>query len=60
MKKIVALGASNSKESINKKLASYVANKITNSTLNILDLNDYITFGYIENVKNYLKFIIFM
>ncbi len=41
MKKIIALGASNSKNSINKTLAIYVANKITNAKVNIVDLNDY-------------------
>lgn len=40
MKKILAIGASNSKESINKKLAVHVANKIENATINIADLNE--------------------
>ncbi|MFK8006826.1 MAG: NADPH-dependent FMN reductase [Saprospiraceae bacterium] len=40
MKKILAIGASNSKQSINKKLAIYVANKIENATINIADLNE--------------------
>jgi chromate reductase, NAD(P)H dehydrogenase (quinone) len=38
---IVAFGASSSKNSINKKLANYVANQISNSTVQVLDLNDY-------------------
>ncbi|GGG30849.1 FMN reductase [Dokdonia pacifica] len=41
MKKIIALGGSNSKNSINKLLATYVANKVQNVTVSILDLNDF-------------------
>jgi len=41
MKKTIALGGSNSKESINKRLAVYSANKIDNSETIVLDLNDY-------------------
>ena len=41
MKKIIALGGSNSKESINKRLAVYTANKIENSEVIVLDLNDF-------------------
>jgi chromate reductase len=41
MKKIVAFGASSSVNSINKQFASFVANKISNSELIILDLNDF-------------------
>lgn len=40
-KKIVALGASNNKDSINKKLASFAANQIVNAEVNVLDLNDF-------------------
>ena len=40
-KKIVALGASNNKNSINKKLANYAAHQIEDATVNLLDLNDY-------------------
>ncbi len=40
-KKIVALGASNSKHSINKQLASFAASKIEDAAINLLDLNDY-------------------
>jgi len=40
-KKIVALGASNSKNSINKTLATFAANQIENATVNVLDLNDF-------------------
>jgi NAD(P)H-dependent FMN reductase len=41
MKKILAFGASSSKTSINKQLATYVANQFENSQIEILDLNDY-------------------
>ena len=40
-KKIVAFGATNSKESINKKLATFAANQVENGDVNILDLNDF-------------------
>ncbi|MDC8004330.1 NAD(P)H-dependent oxidoreductase [Aureisphaera galaxeae] len=41
MKKIVALGGSNSKNSINKTLASYAASLVENSEVEVIDLNDY-------------------
>ncbi len=41
MKKIIAFGASSSKSSINKQLATYAANQFENTTIEILDLNDY-------------------
>ncbi len=41
MKKIIAFGASSSKNSINKQLATYVANQFKNTSVEILDLNDY-------------------
>ncbi|MFD0963919.1 NADPH-dependent FMN reductase [Pseudofulvibacter geojedonensis] len=41
MKKIIALGASNSKQSINKVLATYIANKVKDADVSTLDLNDY-------------------
>jgi NAD(P)H-dependent FMN reductase len=41
MKKIIAFGASSSKNSINKQLASYAANLFSNATVELLDLNDY-------------------
>ncbi len=41
MKKILAFGASSSKTSINKQLASYVAHQFENTQIEILDLNDY-------------------
>lgn len=40
-KKIIAFGASNSKNSINKKLATYTATLFTHSDIEILDLNDF-------------------
>ncbi len=40
-KKIVAFGASNSKNSINKKLATFAAKQVEDATINILDLNDF-------------------
>ena len=41
MKKVLAIGGSNSKTSINKKFATYVANQIENTETIIADLNDY-------------------
>ncbi len=41
MKKILAFGASNSKHSINKQLASYAAGQLQNVQIDIIDLNDY-------------------
>ena len=41
MKKIIAFGASSSKTSINKQLATYAANQFKNVEVEILDLNDY-------------------
>ena len=41
MKKIIALGGSNSKKSINKTLATYAAGRIENADVNVLDLNDF-------------------
>lgn len=40
-KKIIAFGASSSKSSINKQLATYTANQFQNASIEILDLNDY-------------------
>ena len=40
-KKIIAFGASNSKQSINKQLATWAANQIGDAEVRILDLNDY-------------------
>lgn len=41
MKKVLALGASNSSRSINKSLAHYTAQLIENVELELIDLNDY-------------------
>ncbi len=41
MKKVIAFGASNSKESINQKLAIWTANQLENTEVIDLDLNDY-------------------
>jgi NAD(P)H-dependent FMN reductase len=40
-KKIIAFGASSSKTSINKKLATYTAYQFENAEVEIIDLNDY-------------------
>lgn len=40
-RKIIAFGASNSKKSINKRLATYTANLFENTEVEIIDLNDY-------------------
>lgn len=39
--KIIAFGASSSKNSINKKLATYAANLFENADVEVLDLNDF-------------------
>ena len=41
MKKIIAFAGSNSKNSINKQLVTYVGNKINTMETQILDLNDF-------------------
>ncbi|MDB4292213.1 NAD(P)H-dependent oxidoreductase [Maribacter sp.] len=41
MKKIIALGGSNSKHSINKTLAVYVASQLEDVEVVVVDLNDY-------------------
>lgn len=41
MKKVMVLGGSNSKTSINKKLAIYAASHLKNATIQIVDLNDF-------------------
>ena len=40
-KKILAFGASNSRNSINKKLATFAANQLSGAAVTILDLNDF-------------------
>ncbi|MCL1127555.1 NADPH-dependent FMN reductase [Shewanella surugensis] len=39
--KILAFAASNSRQSINKKLAGYAASLVPNASVELLDLNDY-------------------
>jgi len=39
--KVLAFAASNSKNSINKQLATYTANLVENAQVEILDINDY-------------------
>lgn len=41
MTKILTIGASSSQNSINQKLANYVANQVKDAKVNLLDLNDY-------------------
>lgn len=41
MKKIIAFGASSSKDSINKQLATYAAHQFQNAAVEVLDLNAY-------------------
>ena len=41
MKKILVFGASNSKNSINKRFATFAASQLEGVELNIVDLNDY-------------------
>ena len=41
MKKIVAIGASNSRKSINKRLATYVAHQVKDAEVTVVDLNEY-------------------
>jgi len=41
MKKIIAFAGSNSSTSINKQLASYAASQVSNTTVTVLDLNDF-------------------
>jgi len=41
MNKVIAFAGSNSKNSINKQLAEYAANQISNVEVEVLDLNDF-------------------
>jgi chromate reductase len=68
MKKIIAFAGSNSKQSINKKLAAYTANQIENVEVILLDLNDFelplygidyeIAHGIPDNAQQFLNEII--
>jgi NAD(P)H-dependent FMN reductase len=53
-KKILAFGASNSKNSINKKLAHFAANLIEDAEVTFIDLNDYEMpiFGIDREIEN--------
>ncbi|HKX85897.1 MAG TPA: NAD(P)H-dependent oxidoreductase [Flavobacterium sp.] len=50
--KIVAFGASYSKQSINKKLAGFVARQFGNHNVDLLDLNDYVLPVFSVDVEN--------
>jgi NAD(P)H-dependent FMN reductase len=50
--KIVAFGASYSKQSINRKLAGFVAGQFGNHDVDLLDLNDYILPVFSVDVEN--------
>ncbi|MEM1003140.1 MAG: NAD(P)H-dependent oxidoreductase [Bacteroidota bacterium] len=54
VKKIVAFGASNSKNSINKQFAQFVANQLVNAEVTVLDLNDFeLPIYSVDREKNY-------
>lgn len=67
MKKIIAFAGSNSKNSINKRLAVYTANQVKNTQVIVLDLNDYklplfgvdyqAEFGVPDSAKQFLEVI---
>jgi chromate reductase, NAD(P)H dehydrogenase (quinone) len=49
--KILAFAASNSKNSINKKLVTYVANLFINTTIEVIDLNNFELPIYGEDIE---------
>lgn len=65
MKNLIAFAGSNSKLSINKQLVSYAATQINNTTVEVLDLNDFslplygidyeIEHGIPDNAKQFLE-----
>ncbi len=65
MKKIIAFAGSNSKNSINKQLATFAAQQVNNSELEVLDLNEYelpmygidyeTEYGIPSNAQNFLE-----
>jgi NAD(P)H-dependent FMN reductase len=65
MNKIIAFAGSNSKQSINKQLATYVANLVEEADVTVLDLNDFelplygidheVAHGIPENAKVFLE-----
>ncbi len=52
MKKIIAFGASNSKESINKALATWASSQVKDAEATVLDLNDYQLPIYSIDIEN--------
>ena len=52
MKKIIAFAGSNSKTSINKKLATFTAGQIEETEVKVLDLNDYVLPLYGIDLEN--------
>ena len=50
--KITAFGATNNKNSINKKLALYAAQQVDNAEINLLDINDFEMPIYSEDREN--------
>lgn len=52
MKNIVVFGASNSINSINKKLAKYAGGLVKDANISVLDLNDYVMPIYSEDIQN--------
>ena len=67
MKKIISFAGSNSKNSINKKLATYATTKVSEAETVVLDLNDYelplfgvdyeAEYGVPNNAKKFLEAI---
>ena len=67
MKNILAFGGSNSKRSINKRLATYASSLVENASITVLDLNDFelpifgvdleSEIGHPENAYKFLKHI---
>ncbi|MBC7755032.1 MAG: NAD(P)H-dependent oxidoreductase [Moraxellaceae bacterium] len=51
-RKILAFGASNSRQSINKKLAVHAAGLFTNATVEVIDLNDFELPNFEQNFKD--------
>lgn len=52
MKKVIAFGASNSSTSINKIFATWVAGKIENTEVEVIDLNDFEMPMYAPDLEN--------
>lgn len=60
MKRLIAIGASNSKNSINKKFANWAAHRVNDVQVELIDLNDYETPLYssdLEKVEGIPKII---